>query len=85
VDVLDSLVAENVRLKSELTAARQRIRALETSRWYRLNPRRWLPRREPVAQIPDVTGPPIGSSTDATAADQFESFRAEVASRGTFT
>ena len=87
MDVFDSLVAENRRLKRELVEHRERLRALERSRWYRLNPRRWWPRH--LADTASTETRERQSSDervrDPAPPDQIPRFRAEVVSRGSFT
>jgi FkbM family methyltransferase len=46
-DLPESVVAENRRLRQELKALRARVAALESSRWWRLHPRRALRRLRP--------------------------------------
>jgi O-methyltransferase len=52
---LDALAAENARLSSEARDLRERIAAVESSRWWRLNPRRLLRRRRPDVQTDGKT------------------------------
>jgi predicted O-methyltransferase YrrM len=87
VDVLDSLVIENRTLRRELEVLQQRIRALETSRWHRLNPRRLTHARE-LAQSRDDSAEAEPAATqpgETEPGGQIARFRAEVVSRGTFT
>jgi FkbM family methyltransferase len=46
-DLSESVVAENRRLRQELKAIRARLAAFESSRWWRLHPRRALSRLRP--------------------------------------
>lgn len=52
---LDALAAENARLSCEARDLRERIAAVESSRWWRLNPRRLLRRPRPQEQTDGKT------------------------------
>jgi hypothetical protein len=90
---LDALVAENRELRRELASHRERLRAIERSRWWRLHPRRVMGQSllNGVAASP----PPVGLSADAMTGVLGSSrlledaslarFRAEVVARGSFS
>ena len=88
----DALVAENRELRRELKRERERLRALERSRWWRLHPRRLLGRGgvdhahplAPASRAATVTprdaGPTLAKEDPALAR-----FAEEVVARGAFT
>jgi predicted O-methyltransferase YrrM len=87
-DQPETLTSANRRLLKEVKQLRERVAALEQSRWWRLHPRfvltrtagRFVRRRDspsPKAACPDVSR----AAADATA----ERFRAEVLARGDFS
>jgi hypothetical protein len=86
VDLLHNLASENQRLKQELTEAQQRVRALETSRWYRLNPReRWRKRKALQRTHTDAEPQPVSEGAQDDPTGRLDRFRDEIASRGVFT
>jgi SAM-dependent methyltransferase len=80
IDELDALVAENRRLVDEVGDLRGRVRALESSRWHRLRPRRLLRRRAPS---PPTAAVP--ASRPAAVDPRLATFRDEVVRRGIFS
>lgn len=89
-DIVDSLTAENRLLRREARELEARVRALEASRWHRLNPRRLLRQVNEVAT--DAVRPASSLERDlwSTAPDadvdpRVARFAAEVAAAGTFT
>lgn len=86
VDILDTLVAENRKLQREVKELRNRLQALERSRWLRMNPRRLL--RIPTRKN---SSPTVGEtkverrSNEDEHSDRAERFRREVLDRGDFT
>ena len=85
MDLLHNLASENKRLKRELTEARQRVRALETSRWHRLNPRERWRKRHPTPPMPDTTAREASVGAGRAGTARLEQFRNEIVVRGTFT
>jgi hypothetical protein len=86
VDLLHNLASENKRLKRELTEAQQRVRALETSRWNRLNPRERWRRRRSSPPLPGVAEKPLATDAEPQVPTAiFESFRNEIVADGAFT
>jgi SAM-dependent methyltransferase len=88
VEGLRELLAENRRLSREATELRERLLAIERSRWWRLNPRaafhRLGPAEPPAADEPPTTAPPTTSPLEARGAT-YRAFHEEVVDRGTFT
>ena len=89
-DVAAALAAETRRLRSEVKRLEARLRALETSRWYRLNPRRALRRvlpspRESEARINPAATP--AATLDAAEIEPMglDRFRAEIFDGGEFS
>jgi len=88
-DIRNALAAENRRLTSELAQLENRLRAIEASRWFRINPRQiWRRRRPPTS----TTGPLMSSSHglsssphSTTGRPEIERFRLEIVERGLFS
>ncbi len=81
---LELVASENQRLLKEVRQLRARVKALESSRWWRLHPRfalrRLWPFREATHDEPARPEPNAPQVTDLT-----ERFRAEVMARGSFS
>src|SRR5438093_9526585 len=93
-DVATALAAENRRLRREAKHLEERLRAVESSRWYRLNPRRaWrraAGRRRPAEATTDDHPPDrAATATGAISADaagtDLARFEEEVVRRGRFS
>lgn len=89
-DVAAALAVENSRLREEARRLRARVLALESSRWYRLNPRRLLERRtrsadgiapSRVTRVKEPTLPPAHAPAEL----DLRQFETEVVERGRFT
>jgi hypothetical protein len=85
-DFVALLLRENRRLRKEV----ERLRAIESSRWWRLNPRPWIRRLAGSLHTaarggprPEHTEP--ASATSGVSGDERARFRAEVVARGAFT
>jgi predicted O-methyltransferase YrrM len=81
----DIVTAENRRLVREVKKLRARVDALESSRWWRMNPRRLL-RRVSTSSPTTVAVVPNGKleATPEQGNDLTARFRAEVVARGSF-
>jgi hypothetical protein len=82
-ELLDLLRRENVRLQQEV----QRLRAMESSRWWRLNPRRLLRRHdaEPGSGRDPASAAQADEPPESDTDGRHARFREDVTSRGTFT
>jgi predicted O-methyltransferase YrrM len=85
---IEVVVAENRRLLREVRELRARVAALETSRWWRLHPRRafarLLPRRETAGPLADAEPTREPKSSPAPVDPLTARFRVAVIERGTF-
>ena len=88
---LDALVTENRELRRALNHQRERIRAFEQSRWWRLHPRRLLGGAEldggQTAARADISTPARASGDEcvpAAADEMFARFHTEVVAHGSF-
>ena len=94
-DVAAALAAENRRLRREAKHLEARVRALESSRWYRLNPRQaWRrlagkrgPAPDPAAAQKETHGgpPPAAGAAARAAPAMLERFEQDVVRRGNFS
>lgn len=84
---LDTVTSENRRLQREVRALRERVAALESSRWWRLHPR-FLARRVaqalPEPRAREGTGPAPMAERDASVDPLMTRFREEFAGREWF-
>jgi hypothetical protein len=81
-------VAENQRLKQEVKALRQRVNALETSRWWRLHPRFALRRLRPQsaqAENANALGASAPKPVEMPQTEIQQRFQREVVETGEFT
>jgi len=78
---LEVIARENRRLLAEVKDLRGRVEAVESSRWWRANPRRLLARVRPDGRAPE-SPPPAWASRPPD--ELTERFRSEVVARGSF-
>lgn len=85
---LDTVTSENRRLQREVRALRERVTALEGSRWWRLHPRflaRRVERLVPRRRAPADEAPEAAAPTAPPAHPLAARFREEVVARGEFS
>jgi predicted O-methyltransferase YrrM len=81
---LELVASENQRLLKEVRQLRARVRALESSRWWRLHPRFALQRLWPFQRAEPVIAPEAEAESPEVA-QLTERFRSEVMARGSFS
>jgi len=88
-DVAAALAAENRRLRAETRRLEERLRAIEASRWHRVNPRRLLRRLRSSAASPEDVAQGKAATPIAPVAGEgsreLAGIQEEVVGRGRFT